>query len=250
MVVEAAGVADISRCTELALELRRANDELESFTSIVSHDLKSPLRGIADLTDWIAEDLPDASPQVRRNFERIRLRIQKMQRLLDDLLAYSRANAAGVASTEINVRDLIDRVLEVQTIPEEFTISVDLRVPRVYGPAVAVETVLRNLVSNAIHHHDMRSGSVSVRVELEGEYCLFSVADNGPGISATLRRHIDDMFLGAVPHGVSHGGLGLAIAKRLADRHGGKLRLCASEGERGAEFCVLWPRVPMPEEAA
>jgi signal transduction histidine kinase len=99
-----AAVSDISVRKRLELELRQANANLQEFTYVASHDLRSPLRGIADLVEWIVADLGDAPPPaVRHNLGRISQRIERMEHLIGDLLSYARAGSAQTAFSTVAV---------------------------------------------------------------------------------------------------------------------------------------------------
>jgi signal transduction histidine kinase len=105
-----------------------------------------------------------------------------------------------------------------------------------------LETVLRNLVSNAVKHHDRDAGVVDVRVEDVGRYCVFSVSDDGPGIAKAYHERVFRMFQTLAPRGTQNSGIGLALSKRLAEAHGGWIKLDSKDGIRGTAFHVWWPR--------
>src|ERR1700733_9626522 len=122
-----AAVTDITRRKAMELELQQANDNLEEFSSAASHDLKSPLRGIADLIEWIAEDLDGRqSTEVTRNLDRIRDRIRRLESVIDDLLAYARAGTMSAEVVPVEPRALIDGVLEIQPVPPGFQVAVHI----------------------------------------------------------------------------------------------------------------------------
>src|SRR5205814_5581169 len=106
-------VSDISVRKRLELELRQANDNLQEFSYVASHDLRSPLRGIPDLVEWIQGDLGEQAPaEVTRNLGRVTQRIQRMERLIDDLLSYARAGRAATEFTPIDLDALVRGILE------------------------------------------------------------------------------------------------------------------------------------------
>lgn len=114
------------------------------------------------------------------------------------------------------------------------------------GPFVTAkappESVLRNLISNAIKHHDKAAGAVQVRIENKDRYCVFTVADDGPGIPKAAHERIFRMFQtqSSTPGGQS--SVGLALAKRMAESHGGWIKVESNTDQRGTEFQVWWPR--------
>ena len=238
-----AAVTDITRHKAMQLELRQANSNLEEFTYAASHDLKSPLRGIADLVEWIVEDLGGAEPQeVSRNLGRVRDRVQRLERVVDDLLAYARAGTAFTAAVQVDIEGLIAGILEVLPRPAGFCVSVQTKAKPFVTNKTPLESVLRNLIDNAFKHHDLPAGAIEIRVEDIGRYCVFTVSDDGPGIPPASQERVFRIFqtLAADAHG--HSGIGLALSKRLVEAHGGWIKLDSTAGARGTAFHVWWPR--------
>lgn len=238
-----AAVSDISMRKRLELELRQANANLEEFTYVASHDLRSPLRGIADLVEWVQEDLGgDVSPDVTKNLGRIGQRIQRMERLIDDLLSYARAGRAASEYSLVNVEDLVHGVLEIQPVPAGFEIEVDCAAEPFQATKTPLETALRNLIGNAIKHHDRAAGRVLVQVRESDSYCEVSITDDGPGIpgASKEKERIFKLFQTLTASQRGGSGIGLALTKRVVEVHGGRIevRSPVSEG-RGACFQVL-----------
>jgi PAS domain S-box-containing protein len=241
-----AAVTDITRRSTLQLELRQANANLEEFTYAASHDLKSPLRGIADLISWIVEDLGDvANEEVKRNLGRVMDRIQRLGCVIDDLLAYAHA---GTASSELEVvsvelRALIDSVLDMLPHPEGFNIVVKVDSRPFMTNKAPLESVLRNLIGNAVKHHDRSYGNIDVHVQDAGRYCELTVTDDGPGIPPASQERVFRMFQTLAAGAHDHSGIGLALSKRLVEAHGGRIKLESTAGLRGTTFRVWWPRI-------
>jgi PAS domain S-box-containing protein len=238
-----AAVTDISRHKAMQLELRQANSNLEEFTYAASHDLKSPLRGISDLVEWIVEDLGGAEPQeVSRNLGRVRDRVQRLERVIDDLLAYARAGTAFTAAVQVDVEVLIAGVLEVLPRPAGFRVAVQSKAKPFVTNKTPLESVLRNLIDNAFKHHDLPAGCVDIRVEDVGRYCVFTVSDDGPGIPPSSQERVFRIFQTLAADAHRHSGIGLALSKRLVEAHGGWIKLDSAAGVRGTTFHVWWPR--------
>ncbi len=239
-----AAVTDISHRKRLELQLRQAHANLEEFTYVASHDLRSPLRGIADLIEWIQSDLGSEAPaEVVRNLGRVSDRIHRMERLIDDLLAYARASSAGGDVTTIDLGALVQGLLDIEPVPSGITVELALAVAPFPGARTPLETVLRNLVGNAIKHHDRTDGRVRVTAHEDGGHCVICVIDDGPGIPETARARVFKLFqtLGSSRRGGS--GIGLAVAKRLVEIHGGHIEVDSPiDGGRGACFRFWWPR--------
>lgn len=226
-------------------QLEKKNEDLKSFTHIASHDLKSPIQGISDLAQWVEEDLGDDIPEeVKANLIRIRLRIERMQNLIDDLLKYSEFGMVSEDKSIVDVREMVEEVLELVTIPKTITFTVNGEVPPFESFRTPLQITLRNLVSNAVKHHDKPDGSISINLEEEKEegYYVFEVQDNGPGIALDNQENIFLLFRTGGNLDVESTGMGLAFCKRMVDAHGGKIEVESVLGE-GAIFRFWWPKV-------
>jgi signal transduction histidine kinase len=204
------------------------------------------LRGIADLVEWIQGDLAsDASQEVVKNLGRISLRIGRMERLIDDLLSYARAGRAATQYQFVDLQELVQGILEIEPIPEGFVIDLQLAVAPFQATRTPLETVLRNLIGNAVKHHDRTTGHILVQAREDDSYCEVSVTDDGPGIPGASKERIFKLFqtLTATERGSS--GIGLALTKRLVEVHGGSIEVASPVSqERGACFRFWWPRFP------
>lgn len=238
-----AAVSDISVRKQLELDLRQANANLEEFTYVASHDLRSPLRGVADLVDWIGDDLGTGAPApVQRNLERIRDRIRRMDRLMDDLLSYARAGRAATEYSAIDLDAMVRGILDIQSPPAGFEFVLELDIETFYATRTPLETALRNLLANAVKHHDRSDGRIRVQARHDDSFCVITIADDGPGIAPTAQERVFKLFQTAAADRRSS-GIGLALTKRVVEVHGGRISLASplSEG-RGASFQVHWPR--------
>lgn len=241
-----AAVSDISARKRLELELRQANANLEEFTYVASHDLRSPLRGIADLVEWITEDLGAAElPEVRRNLLRVTQRIHRMDRLMDDLLSYARAGRAASEFTSVDLDSLVRGILEMQPVPPGLAVMLDLAVEPFQATRIPLETALRNLLANAAKHHDRHRGEIRVEAQHVDSWCEIRITDDGPGIPPKAQDRIFKLFQTATAAERGGSGIGLALTKRVVEVHGGSVSVQSPVADgRGACFCVRWPRFP------
>lgn len=243
-----AAVSDISQRKRLELELRQANANLEEFTYVASHDLRSPLRGIADLVEWIGEDLGSEAPAaVRRNLDRIGQRIGRMDRLMDDLLSYARAGRAATDFTAVDLDRLVRGILEMQQPPPDMRVALALAVEPFQATRVPLETALRNLLANAVKHHDRPGGLVRVQARHADSLCVIEVIDDGPGVPSAAQARIFKLFQTATAAERGGSGIGLALTKRVVEVHGGRIELESpwpAGSDRGACFRICWPRFP------
>jgi len=224
------------------LELERSNRELDQFAYVASHDLKTPLRGITQLAQWISEDAEAVLPAASKvHLVKLRSRIQRMEKLLDDLLAYSRADRSPYSKERVEARVLVQNIVELLAPPATFTITIGPALPTLATARVPLETVLRNLIDNAIKHHDRPDGHVHVTAQMQREFIKFTVTDDGPGIDAPYHERIFGLFQTLKPRDVVEGsGMGLAIAQKIVEHWGGVITIESAPGQ-GATFHFTWP---------
>lgn len=206
------------------VDLVRSNKELDNFAYVASHDLKAPLRAIHNLSEWIEEDLGTAlEGDAQENMQLLRARVNRLERLLDDLLAYSRAGRTELDVAETSLHDLVQDIDQLLVPPEGFSITAKTEMGNFKTSVVPLHQVLRNLISNAVKHHDNPSeGSVEVGMREVGELYEFTVTDNGPGIGTDFHEKIFGMFQTLRPRDEVEGsGMGLAIVKKLVEWKGG-----------------------------
>jgi signal transduction histidine kinase len=186
-----------------------------------------------------------AAPEVTRNLGRVALRIQRMERLIDDLLSYARAGQAATEFTLVDLDTLVRGILEIQPPPAGFTVELDLAVAPFLATHTPLETALRNLLSNAVKHHDRSTGRLSVTASVDDSLCQISVTDDGPGVPPTGRERIFKLFQTLAASERAGSGIGLALTKRLVEVHGGRIELISPVNDgRGACFRFWWPRFP------
>lgn len=238
----ASTLSDLTEIHRYAAELKRANEDLEQFARAASHDLKSPLRGIAHLVDWIDEDARHLLPErTLPHLDQLRQRAQRLSRLLEDLLAYYRAGAREGRTEAVDLDRLLDDVTELTDVPEGFVIERRLSLTSVRVRRAALETVLRNLLGNAIKHHDRERGVVVVEATAAPGRTEFAITDDGPGISPRFRDKAFSMFQTLRPRDdVEGSGVGLALVKRVVQAEGGRVWVEDAQ-PRGARVRVDWP---------
>jgi PAS domain S-box-containing protein len=231
-----------ARQQKLISELTRINEELNNFAYVSSHDLKSPLRGIDQLATWIAEDLKDTLNEDTRDHLRLmRSRIKRMETLLDDLLAYSMVGRSTDETVTVDTCELVKDVFDLTATNKLIQLQVMEGLPTLMTRKVPLELIFRNLISNAIKHHDKQSGTITVSARsLKGE-TEFYVEDDGPGIPREHQQRVFAMFQTLRPRDEVEGsGIGLALVKKAVESEGGMISL-ESDGETGCVFRFTWP---------
>ena len=234
------------------VELESRNADLEQYAYAASHDLKSPLRGIGHLAQWIEEDLGEqASDGMRENVKLLRGRVQRLDALLDDMLAYSRAGRVDTEILQVDTGELIQEVIELTDVPPGFQVHTTGELPSLRTARTPLKQVLLNLVSNAINHHDRSEGFVRLSVHEQGQMYEFRVEDDGPGIPAERREKAFQIFQTLRPRDEVEGsGIGLAMVKKLVESQGGEIRVELGPDGRGSLFIFTWPGEGVAREEA
>ncbi len=224
--------------------LAQTNKELETFAYVASHDLKSPLRGIAQLSTWIEEDLAEKEySEVDKHTQMLRNRIQRMEKLLDDMLIFYRAGKVDGKFTSIDLGHMAAELFEIQNTKAGLRLELGENLPTFKTLGTPFEQVIRNLFSNALKHHDRDQGVIRLECNTLGEqFYEISVSDDGPGIPEKFQERVFGMFQTLKPRDEMEGsGMGLALIKKLVEAYGGSIKVF-SEG-RGCRFTFTWPQV-------
>ncbi len=235
--------AEIQRAN---LELALANRDLEEFAHVVSHDLKAPLRALRYDRAQVERDLAAG------NLEAAQARLTamagheaRMRAMLDGLFAYARIGQKSDALEMVDTHALIEEIVAGVARPAGIAIDIEGHWPPLRTLEAPLDLVLRNLIDNAIKHHDRAEGRIAVRAEDCGETLTIAVTDDGPGIPRDwhdavfmpFRKVSDD------PSRQDSSGVGLALVRRTLDRLGGSVELSSDAPERrGTTFLVRWPK--------
>ena len=233
---------ELSRLTR---ELERSNSELDQFAYVASHDLKAPLRGIANLTEWIEEDLGDrVTGESREHMQLLKGRVNRMEALINGILAYSRAGRVTEKAESVDVGRLLTETIELLSPPEGTEIVVASEMPVVYTERVPLQQVFMNLLGNAIKYNSNPHARVEVSAKSRDNQYEFAVADNGPGIAPQYREKVWQIFQTLAPRDKVEGtGIGLSVVKKIVEARGGSAWL-ESEVGKGTTFFFTWPNQP------
>ncbi len=234
-----------SELNQIADDLRRSNQDLEQFAYVASHDLRSPLRGIDQLAEWIEEDAGSVLPSdARQHLAMLRNRIRRMENLLADLLAFSQAGRIAHEIEPVDVAALAAEIADLISPPKGMAFKIEQDLPVIDTCRIPLQQVLTNLFSNAVKHHDRDHGTISFGGTFGTDRCELFVRDDGPGISEQYQARVFEMFQTLRRKDETEGtGIGLALVRKLIERQGGRVWIDSTTGQRGATFRFSWPYV-------
>ncbi|WP_287127513.1 ATP-binding protein [Candidatus Cyanaurora vandensis] len=238
---------ELSRLTQtLTLtsgSLIKRNQELDQFAYVISHDLKAPLRAIANLSQWIEEDLVDKLDETTQHqMNLMRGRVHRMEDLINGLLQYSRVGRAGMPPQMVEVAQLLAEVIDTLAPAPGFTVMVGPGMPVFLAEQLPLEQVFANLIGNALKYHHRKEGRVDISVAEQDDFYKFSVKDDGPGISPAFHEKIFVIFQTLQARDkVESTGIGLALVKKIVEGQGGRIWV-ESVLNQGATFNFTWPK--------
>lgn len=227
------------RQTQAALEKR--NQEFEQFTYITSHDLRAPLRAIANLSQWIEEDLGEQLEQENQHqMQLLRGRVYRLEGMFEGLLEYSRAGRVKTEPEWVDVGALLQEIIETSAPPADLIIEVASTMPKLYTNRCQLQQVFSHLIKNAIFHLPSSTGVVTISAKPELDSYEFIVSDNGEGIEPQFQERVFQIFQTLQARdSVENVGMGLAIVKKIVESQGGTIRLDSQTG-KGAQFSFTW----------
>ena len=233
--------------TRLTARLARTNRELDAFAYAASHDLRAPLRGIANLAQWIEEDLSadgTLKSDTREMLELMRTRMNRMESLIEGILQYSRAGRTNERVELVETRTIVRSVVELLGLPDVVTIEIGDELPTIESASPPLQQIFLNLIGNAVKHNRSPNPRVEVHARPDGRFVEFSVRDNGPGIPAEYQERVWGIFQTLEARDKVEGtGIGLSLVRKLVDAQGGRAWVESAPGN-GATFYFLWPRRP------
>jgi chemotaxis family two-component system sensor kinase Cph1 len=237
-------IFDITERQRMEEELKRSNADLQQFAYVASHDLREPLRNINSYVKLLEKRLKQLSDEKTHEYiHYIVDGVKRMQDLISDLLDYSKIETEGKTLRTVNMSAALNKAISNLGSPirESGAVVTNDELPSVKGDASQLVSLFQNLVGNAIKYRSEEVPHVHVSAERGEDEYVFSVRDNGIGIAPEFKEDIFLVFRRL--HGryeYSGTGIGLAICKRVVERHGGRIWV-ESEPGKGSTFYFSVP---------
>lgn len=225
----------------LLSNLEEKNQELNNYAHVVSHDLKSPLRSIYTLVNWINEEKDNKlSKESQLHFNLILENLEKMESLITGILNYSSIVESQMADYEIDTYDLVNEIVKMMLIPKHIKVTIAKNLPVIKGNKFRIQQVFQNLIQNAINSIDTETGEIEVGVNTIKMYWEFYIKDTGKGIDT---KYFDKIFkiFESIDENSTNAGIGLSIVKKVINFYGGKIWLI-SEVSKGSIFYFTLPK--------
>ncbi len=216
--------------------LKSAYSHLEQFAGVVAHDLRAPVRSIASLALWIAEESEgQVEESVQQKMQLLQNKAAQLEKLINGIMAYSKAGSSTNEKDYVNLRTLLENSIELLSAQDKITLSLEGDFPDIYTARVPLQQVFLNLISNAMRH---AGSGATLRIRCGYGYngLVFGFLDNGKGIDAGDQPKIFNIC----GKGQGQNGIGLSITKRLIEQNGGQITL-QSEIGKGTCFSFDWP---------
>ena len=221
--------------------LRKRNYELDRFAYVTSHDLKAPLRAIANLATWLGEDIGDIIPEEnQRHLKLMQSRVERMDGLIQGLLEYSRIGRIHHSIATVKVKDLLLETIDSLSGSSNLKIIIAPDLPTLQTDVISLRQVFADLISNAIKYNDKNFGKIEITVEKHVDFYEFAVADNGPGIEPEHHERIFKIFQTLQARDTFEStGIGLSIVRKILEERGDSVRV-ESELGQGTTFYFTW----------
>lgn len=232
-------------------KLESINKELDRFAYIISHDLKTPLRAIYNLSLFIEDDLINGqTADAQANLSTLKERAEFMEKLIEGVLAYSRAGRVSSLPTKVNTHTLINELIQSIKTQRAVAVSLQGNWHTVLTEEIPLVQVLSNLIGNAAKYTDAEVLQLELgqRWQIENEVLEFWIKDNGPGIPPELQSKVLELFQTLHKPGEKEkgSGIGLALVQRIVSERGGQLQI-ESDGVNGSLFRFTWPLMKQNE---
>jgi len=222
-------------------QLSLANRELMNFAYITAHDLKTPLRGIKTLTDWIATDYADKfDDDGKKSVDLLNKRVSRMYNYIDAIKQYASIGYEKENKVTVDLKTIVSEVIDKLAPPENIEIKIENELPVIQCEEGRIKQVFLHLLDNAIKYMDKAQGRIVLRCDQEPACWKFSIADNGPGIDEKYHEKIFEIFQTLSPKDQCETtGIGLSIAKKIVELNDGQIWVQSHLGQGSTFFFTL-----------
>ncbi|AFU68390.1 bacteriophytochrome-like histidine kinase sensor and response regulator [Psychroflexus torquis ATCC 700755] len=205
--------------------LQSQKNELDNYSHLISHELKSSLRNISDLLTWSQEDRDETNnfQDSTINFQLMEDRIEKMDLLLAKLEHYNNITSATFKNKLVNSNTIVKRIINEIHKPSAVTIKIKNELPTLFVDENMVEKVFKILIGNALNHIDKKTGFIEIACDITQKDYVFSITDNGIGIHEKYHKKIFNMF--EAMESTKSAGIGLSMAKKIISHYNGQVYL-------------------------
>ena len=228
-----------------ARELAESNADLERFAYVASHDLQEPLRMVTSFLQLLNKRYKDKLDQKAHEYINYAVDgAERMKKLILDLLEYSRVNSSQIEKEEVDLDEIIEdvRFMYKKTLHDTSGVINSTTFPVVKGNKTQISQLFQNLIGNALKYRGDEPPVVSISWEEDNKYYKFAITDNGIGIDPKFYNKIFVIFQRLHNREQYSGtGIGLAICKKIIDKHGGKIWVSSATGQ-GSTFYFTLPK--------
>lgn len=227
--------------------LEKANNDIRQFTYLASHDLKTPLRAIGSLIGFIEQDLqqyPKISEDVRECIFLIKTRVNRMHRLLNSVLEYSRIGKNKYVAEPVAIKDIIYDVTNSLSFEHHPEIKINGRLFKINISQKRIYQILKHVIENAIkYHHDSQKIIIEIYAEKDDKWIKLFIKDNGPGIHEKYHERIFQIFqtLETKDKNKESIGIGLPIVRRIVEEEMNGRFLLEPNEDQGTTFVFYFP---------
>jgi PAS domain S-box-containing protein len=223
--------------------LTQSNRQLNEFAYLAAHDLKTPLRGISTLAQWLVDDYEEKfDDKGRQQINLLVKRVERMNELINAILRYSTITRNRHNEHPVDLNTLVETILVEVRPPPNIKITINKNLPVVICDQTHLQQVFYHLLANAIRFMDKSEGNIAIDYADKDDVWEFSISDNGPGIAPQHFERIFRLFQTLAPHDESEStGIGLTVTKKIVELYNGKIWV-ESEPGQGSTFFFTLPK--------
>jgi len=235
----------ISAALSMEEERRQYIEQANTFARITSHDLKTPVRGIVSLAEWLKEDNAEKiNAEGLRNIDIIIGRALRMQNLIEGILLYLDAGRLVEMPKPVDLKTVIEEVIRSLHLPDTYKVIIPEYLPDIFTEEAIIKQIFYKLIDNAVRYINRPDGVIEILASQQGNLMKFGVKDNGPGIDPKYHEKIFEMFQTLRKKDDSDStGIGLSVVKKNVEEIGGRIWV-ESEMGSGSSFLFTIPVFP------